>query len=266
MTNKAPLGQNFLVDPSAVRAIVDAIGPIEDRLVLEIGPGGGALTSLLAARAGQLIAIEYDRALAASLAIKYSAKQNVRVLPDSVLDADLTAIISGGHTPDHARALVIGNLPYYITSDILLHLVAHQSAIETAVVMMQREVAERVTAAPGSRDYGLLSVTIQMAAEAELLFTLPPEAFSPPPQVHSSVVRLHMRPRYAELGVDRVAFEKFVRTCFAQKRKTLASNLRAAGHERDAIECAVASTGASATIRAEALSAEQLAAAFHALG
>ncbi len=258
-SQKAPLGQNFLTDTTAVERIIDAIGDVRDRVVVEVGPGGGALTGRLAARAENLIAIELDTALAAGLQKKYCENPHVTVLAQNFLKTDLTRLI-GERLGPNGKTLLVGNLPYYITSDILLHLIQHASVIESAVVMMQREVGERVAAQPGSRDFGLLTVTVQMAAAVENLFTLPPEAFSPRPQVHSSVLRLTMRPRYDEFGVERAAFEQFARAAFAQKRKTLANNLRAAEFEPAAIASALSQASIPATARAEALSIEQLAA------
>lgn len=232
MPPKPKLGQNFLVDDSARHAIVDALGDIRERTVIEIGPGHGALTDILAGRAKQLIAVELDRSFAAELNFRYRERHNVRVVEADVLKADLRALVSGGETAD-----VIGNLPYYITSDILLKLFAAGRAglVARAVLMMQREVAERVAASPGVREYGLLSATAQMNAEVSALFTLPPSAFLPPPDVYSTVLRLDFAPRFAELGVDAAAFDGFLHQCFSQKRKTLRNNLRSAGYAVAAI-------------------------------
>ena len=226
MKRKPKLGQNFLVDDAARHAIVDALGDVSQRTVIEIGPGHGAITEILAGRCRRLIALELDRALAAELTFRFRDKPEVQVLERDVLKTDLRALAVEEETVD-----VVGNLPYYITSDILLQLFAAGSAgvAERAVLMMQREVAERVAAAPGVRDYGLLSATAQINAQVANLFTLPPEAFSPPPEIFSTVLRLEFAPRFAELGVDAVRFDTFLRQCFAQKRKTLQNNLRAAG-------------------------------------
>jgi 16S rRNA (adenine1518-N6/adenine1519-N6)-dimethyltransferase len=255
---KPSLGQNFLVDESAVQRIVASLGDLSGRLVIEVGPGRGAITDMLAAHAGTLVAIELDRTLAPALQGRYSGRSNVHVLQQDILTTNLTEIAQ--HYAPERKALLVGNLPYYITSDILLHLADHAAALDQAVVMMQREVAERVAAQPGTREFGMLSATMQMTAEAEQLFTLPPEAFLPPPQVYSTVLRLQMRPRYAELVVDRSAFEQFLRAAFAQKRKTLSKNLRNAGYSTEAIHTAMEQAGEDSTVRAEACSLEALAA------
>jgi 16S rRNA (adenine1518-N6/adenine1519-N6)-dimethyltransferase len=253
------LGQNFLVSPVAQTAIADALGDVSQRTVVEIGPGLGAITHILARRARRLIAIEFDSALAAQLEAGFSAQPGVTILRQDILAADLAKLRSDSED----QLLVVGNLPYYITSDILLHLFAANQAINRAVVMIQREVADRVAAQPGSRDYGLLSVTAQLYARIEKLFTLPPGAFSPPPQVHSTVLRLTMAPRFDELRVAPDAFIAFLRMCFAQKRKTLANNLRAAGHAPDAIASALAASGIPPLSRVEQLELPTLAHLFH---
>jgi 16S rRNA (adenine1518-N6/adenine1519-N6)-dimethyltransferase len=163
------------------------------------------------------------------------------------------------------RLCVIGNLPYGITSQILLKLAASHAALDRAILMVQREVADRITASPGSRDYGLLSVTVQMVGPAETLFTLPPSSFSPPPDVHSAVFRWRFAPRFAELGLDQSTFLPFVRKAFAQKRKTLANNLRAAGFSPAVSAAALAQAGIDPHARAEALPIEALAALWHAV-
>jgi 16S rRNA (adenine1518-N6/adenine1519-N6)-dimethyltransferase len=249
------LGQNFLVSPTAQAAIVEALGDVSSRTVVEIGPGRGALTALLALRAKRLVAIELDRALASRLRAEFAGRASVEILEQDVLETDFAAL----RGDDAEKLLVVGNLPYYITSDVLLRLFRFGGVIERAVVMMQREVADRVAAAPGTRDYGVLTVTAQMYARVEKLMTLPPEAFSPPPQVHSTVVRLTMAPRFAELGVEAEDFLRFVRMCFAQKRKMLGKNLRNAGFEAGGIEAAFRACGVAGQARAEELRVETLA-------
>ncbi|GAA3767362.1 16S rRNA (adenine(1518)-N(6)/adenine(1519)-N(6))-dimethyltransferase RsmA [Terriglobus aquaticus] len=262
MKHKPKLGQNFLVDADAARRIAEALGDITTETVLEIGPGHGAITGLLAERAGHLICVELDRALAAELRFRFRNATNVQILEADILTVDLSAL-----RPENGKLRVIGNLPYYITSDILLHLCRHASAIDTAVVMMQREVADRVAASPGSRDYGVLSVSVQRHADVSSMLTLPPSAFSPPPDVFSTVLHLRMRDRSSELGVlNDAAFTRLLRAAFAQKRKTLGNNLRSAGYSPDRIRAACEAAGVTSDLRAEALSVSQFAALYHALG
>jgi 16S rRNA (adenine1518-N6/adenine1519-N6)-dimethyltransferase len=260
---KARLGQNFLVSPSAPGAIVEALGDLGGATVVEIGPGKGAITRLLAARSQHLIAVEFDRSLAEALRADFSghAGGQVEILSQDILRVDLRNLI---RRPP-GRLVVVGNLPYYITSDILLHLFAHHTVIERAVLMVQREVAERIVAQPGVREYGLLSATTQMYARVESLFDLPPHAFSPAPKVYSTVFRLTMQPRFAELRVDEQGFLEFLRRAFAQKRKTLANNLRAALHGAAEIHAALIECHVDPLSRAEAISLETMAAIFHSL-
>ena len=255
MPQRPKLGQNFLVSPTAQAAIADALGDVSRRTVVEIGPGRGAITAILAARARRLVAIELDRNLAASLREQFANRPSVEILEQNVLATDFAALRGA----EEEKLLVVGNLPYYITSDILLRLFRFHASIERAVVMIQREVAARVAAHPGTSDYGMLSATTLMYAHVESLLTLPPEAFSPPPQVHSTVLRLTMAPRFDELQVAPDEFLPFIRSCFAQKRKMLTRNLRNAEFEAEAIAAAMEKYGVSAGSRAEELQVEALA-------
>lgn len=253
MPAKSKLGQNFLHDEAAIQRIAAALGDCSGRTVVEIGPGKGAITRALASRAGHVLAIEVDPELAARIRAEFPPER-VTVVQRDVLNFDF----AGASAAAGERLPVVGNLPYYITSPILLKLAASHAALGRAVLMVQREVADRVTAAPGSRDYGLLSVTVQMYGPVEKLFTLPPSAFSPPPEVHSTVFRWRFAPRFAELRVEEVGFLAFLRQAFAQKRKTLANNLRAAGMTPAAVAAALSDAGIEPMTRAEALPVEVL--------
>ena len=251
---KPKLGQNFLVSATAQATIVDALGDVSERTVVEIGPGRGALTGMLAARARRLVAVELDGELAARLRADSAERENVEIRQEDVLKTDFAALRGDGE-----RLAVVGNLPYYLTSDILLRLFRYADQIERAVVMMQREVAERVAARPGGREYGALSATAQLYARVETLMTLPPGAFSPPPQVHSTVLRLRMAPRFEELCVEAEGFVAFLRAGFAQKRKMLQKNLRNAGYAADNVAAALEASGVPATARAEEIDLERMA-------
>lgn len=257
MPVKPKLGQNFLVDAQAVDRIVAALGTLSDRTVVEIGPGRGAITGALAAKAKHLIAVEFDRDLAARLRSQFQGDDAAKfeVIEQDVLQFDFAQAAS----KVEERLLVVGNLPYYITSPILLKLAASNVALDRAVLMVQREVADRITAQPGTRDYGLLSVTVQMYGSVEPLFTLPPHAFSPPPEVYSTVFRWRFAPRFAELGVNEEKFLDLARVSFAQKRKTLANNLRAAGIAPATVAAALEQAGIPPQARAETLSLEAFA-------
>ncbi|HME57965.1 MAG TPA: 16S rRNA (adenine(1518)-N(6)/adenine(1519)-N(6))-dimethyltransferase RsmA [Terracidiphilus sp.] len=254
MPAKPKLGQNFLVDTEAIQHITASIGDLTGRTVVEIGPGHGAITGILAARAAHVLAVELDHELALHLRVQFPPER-VSVIEQDVLQFDFKAASDAAGE----RLLVVGNLPYGITSHILLKLASSHAALDRAVLMVQREVADRVTAQPGSRDYGLLSVTMQIYGPTQQLFTLPPKSFSPPPAVHSTVFRWRFAPRFAELGVEEASFLRFVRLCFAQKRKTLANNMRAAAISSAAVAAALAEVGLSSLIRAEALPIESFA-------
>lgn len=264
--HKPKLGQNFLSDLSARQRIVDALGDLSTATVVEIGPGHGAITDLIAPRAQRLLAVELDRVLAPALRERFASHTNVTIVEADILSVDLPILLGAG--PSSGPVHVVGNLPYYITSDILLHLfrTAREAPglLTSAVMMMQREVADRVTASPGTRDFGLLSATAQMHASAHRLFTLGPGSFSPPPEVDSSVVRLRFGPRFAELGVNPATFDRFLHACFAQKRKTLSRNLREAGYPPERIAAAWPE-GLDPLARGEATTLEQLAALFRSL-
>ena len=269
--SRPKLGQHFLVDSAATMRIVEALGDISEATVLEIGPGRGALTSLLARRARRLIAIEIDRVLAAQLRMNFSQESNVEIIEGDVLAIDFHTLFGPkpgstrpgmNHQPVPVR--VVGNLPYFITSDILLRLFEFRQYFETIVLMVQREVAERLAAAPGRSDYGLLSATAQLYARVEELFTLRPDAFSPPPKVDSTVVRLRMAPKLESLGVPEAEFINFLKLAFGQKRKTLWNNLKAR-YETKVLRAGFEKAGVKTAVRAEALSLEKSAALFRAL-
>ena len=260
---KPKLGQNFLADVGAAERIVDALGDVSNSIVVEIGPGKGALTQVLARRAHRLIAVEVDRMLSTELRFKYRLQPQVEIIEADVLKLDFRTVLNRTIGPLNdlrplkpARAHVVGNLPYYITSDILLRLFEFHDQFDVIVIMVQREVADRIAAKPGSRDYGLLSATAQLYTRVEKLFTLPPGAFAPPPKVHSSVLRLTVEPRFDELQVRPVEFIDFLKLAFAMKRKTLLNNLRAKYGDEE-IRSALKEAGVRADIRAEALQLEK---------
>src|SRR5258708_37606760 len=274
--HKPKLGQHFLADDGFALQIVDALGDVSEHTVLEIGPGRGVLTSLLAKRARRLIAVELDRVLAAQLRLRFGMFPNVEIIEADILSVDVDSLF--GPKPGLRRpgiefkptpAKVIGNLPYYITSDILLRLLDYSKYIEMLVILVQREVAERIAAEPGTSDYGLLSATVQLYARVEKLFDLPPSAFAPPPKVFSSALRLTMAPRQQELGlagdgVSNDGFIDFLKLSFAQKRKTLWNNLKS-NYPEPGLRTAMNKAKVKPSARAESLTLPQSAALFRAL-
>jgi 16S rRNA (adenine1518-N6/adenine1519-N6)-dimethyltransferase len=269
--NKPKLGQHFLNDTAAAVRIVESLGDLLQDTVLEIGPGRGALTTLLARRARRVIAIEKDRVLAAQLRMHFSLAPNVEIIEGDILAIDLDSLF--GPKPGSTRPgmefvpekiHVVGNLPYFITSDILLRLFEYRKYFEILVLMVQKEVADRLSAKPGNKEYGLLSATAQLYTKVETLFTLPPAAFSPPPKVHSAVVRMQPSPRLEKLRVDERGFISFLKLSFSQKRKTLWNNLKVR-YQSDQLERALAKARITPSVRAEALSLEAAASIFREL-
>ena len=268
---KPKIGQHFLTDISIAERIVDALGDVSQTTVVEIGPGAGALTQTLATRARRLIAIELDRVLAAQLRMKYSATPNVEIIEGDVLAIDFATLF--GPPPGRSRpglpiiatkARVVGNLPYYITSPILMRLFQFHEQFETLVIMVQREVGDRIVAKPGGSEYGLLSATVQLYAKVEKLFVVPAGAFSPPPKVQSAVLRLSIAPQFERLGVPEQEFLDFLKLAFGQKRKTLVNNLKAR-YEARSLKAALEKSRIKPAARAEAVSLEKMAELFKAV-
>lgn len=268
---KPKIGQHFLADPSIAQRIVDALGDVSQATVVEIGPGAGALTATLAAHARRLIAIELDRVLAAQLRMKYSATPNVEIIEGDVLAIDFSTLF--GPPPGRSRpglpvitskAKVVGNLPYYITSPILMRLFRFHEQFETMVIMVQREVGDRIAAKPNGSEYGLLSATVQLYAKVEKLFVVQPGAFRPPPKVQSAVLRLTVVPQFERLGVPEEEFLEFLKLAFGQKRKTLVNNLKAR-YEPRSLKAALEKSRIKPTVRAEAVSLEKMAELFKAV-
>jgi 16S rRNA (adenine1518-N6/adenine1519-N6)-dimethyltransferase len=268
---KPKLGQHFLTSDDYANRIADSVGETSQSTVLEIGPGRGIITSLLAKRARRLIAVELDRVLAAQLRLKFGMARNVEIIEADILSVDFDSLF--GPKPGLGRPgielrtepiRVVGNLPYYITSDILLRLFEYARYFESVVIMVQKEVADRIAAKPGGRDYGMLSATTQIYGRVEKLFTLPPDAFSPPPKVHSTVLRIILDPQQESLGITGDGFIDFLRLSFGQKRKTLWNNLKAK-YSTAQLRAAMEESKVKATARAETLSLGQSAALFRAL-
>lgn len=218
MRARKRFGQHFL-EPAWVTKVVNSLNATPDDTFLEIGPGRGALTRPLAPRVRKLIAVEIDRDLAAAL--PEHVPSNVHVVQGDFLDLDLDAALEGESLPMR----VVGNLPYNVSSPILFKLLATQDGgrrFRDATLMLQREVADRLVASPGTGEYGALAIQVSLHADVERVLTLPPGAFRPPPKVTSAVVRLRFRPPAVDVG-NSAAFERVVRGVFLQRRKTLAN-------------------------------------------
>jgi len=259
---RAPLGQVFLTDRRVIQRIMRSLGLQPDDAVLEIGAGPGTMTELLAEQAGKVWAVELDPKLAGVLREKFADSPRVEVVETDILDLPIDSL---ARAVGRERIRVFGNLPYYITSPCLLHLFDYHSCITEIVVMVQREVAERIVAAPGSAAYGLFSVTCQYYTEPRMLFSIPPEAFRPRPQVHSALVRMRVAWQKEKLGIeDEKAFWKLVRAAFAQKRKTLVNNWKARC-DPERLRAVMTDLGIDWRARAETLSLAEFAALFKTL-
>ncbi|MFA4015941.1 MAG: hypothetical protein RUDDFDWM_001042 [Candidatus Fervidibacterota bacterium] len=250
------LGQHFIVDRNAVKRIVDAAMLSSDDAVLEIGTGVGTLTGALSLRCKQVITVEKDERLAKVAKELLSRFANVKVIVADFIKLDLNSLLS---PQDNWK--VVGNLPYYATKPIIMHLTSHRKLIDLCVLTVQREVAQRMAAKHGGKEYGLLSIAVQLFFDVELLFNISPTCFMPPPKVTSTVVRLKAlrSPRF-ELS-DEALFFDLVRASFAGRRKQLINSLcKYAGHlglQRDDFEQMLLSIGINPKMRAEQISIDK---------
>ena len=259
MSAKKKFGQNFLIDSHVLEGIAEAAGITSDDLVLEIGPGIGSLTQYLCESAGRVVAVEIDKTLLPVLSDTLSEYSNVTVINEDILKVDLGEIIrQNGNRP----IKVVANLPYYITTPIIMKLFESGASIESITVMVQKEVADRMAAGPGSKDYGSLSLAVGYYAKAVTVMDVPPGSFIPQPNVGSAVVNLT---RYSEPRVrvndERYLFE-IVRTSFNQRRKTLSNSLSnnpSLGVSRQEVQEALLKMGVDEKARGEILTLEQFA-------
>lgn len=253
-------GQNFLIDTHVLEKIISAAGITKDDCVLEIGPGIGTMTQYLAENAGHVVAVEIDRNLIPILKETLADYDNVTVINEDILRVDIKALAEeyNGGKP----IKVVANLPYYITTPIIMGLFESGVPIDNITVMVQKEVADRMKEGPGSKDYGALSLAVQYYAEPEIVANVPPNCFIPRPNVGSAVIRLT---RHKEMPVqvkDFALMFKIIRASFNQRRKTLQNGLGNASelpYTKEQIAAAIAEMGLTPTIRGEALSLAQFA-------
>ena len=253
-------GQNFLIDTHVLEKIISAAGITQNDCVLEIGPGIGTMTQYLAENAGHVVAVEIDRNLIPILKETLADYDNVTVINEDILRVDIKALAEeyNGGKP----IKVVANLPYYITTPIIMGLFESGVPIDNITVMVQKEVADRMKEGPGSKDYGALSLAVQYYAEPEIVANVPPNCFIPRPNVGSAVIRLT---RHKEMPVevkDPVLMFKIIRASFNQRRKTLQNGLGNAPelpYTKEQIAAAIAEMGLTPTIRGEALSLAQFA-------
>lgn len=245
------LGQNFLIDAGIVQGIVDAAEIKPGDRVLEIGPGIGTLTQGLAEAGAEVTAVELDKKLPAVLAETLKTYPNVTIVPGDILKVNIPAIMGEG------TFKVAANLPYYITTPILMTLLERHLPITHMVTMVQKEVAERMVARPGSRIYGALSVAVQYYTEPEIVLDVPPRSFIPAPEVDSVVISCKVRETPAVAVQDEKMFFRVVKAAFGQRRKTLANALKGGGLPKEQIRDAMEAAGIAMTRRGETLSLEE---------
>lgn len=257
-TFKKSLGQNFLINPAVCPAMADAACDNQSG-VIEIGPGIGVLTAELSARAKRVVAIELDERLKKILPATLSDCENVEIIYGDVLKTDLKKLITEKFS-DCERVAVCANLPYYITSPIVMTLLESRLPIDSITVMVQKEAAERLCAKVGTRQAGAVSVAVSYYSEPEILFEVDKNSFMPPPKVDSAVIQLHIRNNPPVKVGSEEGFFRLVKACFAQRRKTLVNTVSsAAGIDKENIKKALTQLGLSETVRGERLTLEQLA-------
>ena len=251
------LGQNFLLSEALLSSLLDAAALAPDDNVLEIGPGAGVMTALMAGRAAKVLAVEVDSSLEPVLDEVLAGAENVRVEYADIMKAEIAALTDEAFGGEPYR--VIANLPYYITADVLLRMIACPAPPESICVMVQREAAERLMSVPGEKQWCALAAELQYFGDARVLADVPPEAFDPPPHVTSQFIRVDRHATPVVAPKDLAVFRRLIRAAFAMRRKTLANNLKAAfGLDQAAARQALTSAGVDERVRGEALTLEQL--------
>ncbi|WP_261806558.1 16S rRNA (adenine(1518)-N(6)/adenine(1519)-N(6))-dimethyltransferase RsmA [Lapidilactobacillus luobeiensis] len=252
---KKSLGQNFLTNRRVIAGILAAADLQPTDLVIEIGPGIGSLTEQLARRVQQVIAVEIDQRLIPILGETLAPYSNVQVVHQDILVTDLTALLTEYAAPGYGQVKVVANLPYYITTPIMFSLIAGQTQPDVLVLMMQKEVAQRIIAQPGHKDFGPLSISTQLQMQAEIDQIVPKTAFVPQPNVDSAVLRLRRYPHSPYQITDQQRFDRIVQASFQQRRKNLQNNLlRLVGKDqKNELLAAFKQVGLMGTLRAEQL-------------
>ena len=245
------LGQNFLVDRGVVQGLVDAAELSPADTVLEIGPGIGTLTQGLAETGARVVAVELDKKLPAVLAETLKGYDNVTIVPGDILKLNIMETL-GLHAGE--RCKVVANLPYYITTPIIMTLLEQRLPIERLVTMVQKEVAVRMTARPGSKDYGALSIAVQYFTVPRMVMDVPPRSFLPAPEVTSAVIACHMQDVPTVRPTDEKLFFRLVRAAFMQRRKTLLNALTGAGLSKEMSRAGLLAAGIAENMRGEQLS------------
>ena len=255
---KKNFGQNFLIDSNILQNIVECADITEEDCVLEIGPGIGSLTQVIAERAKKVIAVEIDKHLIPILQQTVGEYQNIEIRNQDILKTDIDEIIQNEN--DGKDIKIVANLPYYITTPIIMDLLENHRKVESITVMVQKEVAERMQAQFGSKDYGALSIAVQYYCEAKINMIVPPSCFMPKPKVSSAVITLKLRKEPILKGIDEKLFFHIVKCAFGQRRKTLLNSLynqSKLGLSKEMLTEAIQSVGLDERVRGEILSIQQ---------
>ncbi len=257
------LGQNFLTDFSVVQRIVDASDMDKDTLAIEIGPGVGSMTRELAERSAGVVAIEIDKRLIPALSENLSDYSNVSIINEDIMKADIDEIIKKYKEFYNAKSVkVVANLPYYITTPIIMRFLEEVQGVDKMVFMVQKEVAERMVSGPGTKDYGALSVAVQFYSSPKIVFDVPPHCFIPQPEVHSTIIGLDILNEPPVEVIDRNVYFKIVKASFGQRRKTLVNALSNSGFftkNKEQIKQILEEMGLNENIRGEVLTVAQFA-------
>lgn len=257
------LGQNFLIDGNIVHKIVDAANLTEEDVVLEIGAGIGTLTYALSEKAGRVIVVEIDKNLAPILSETLADRENITIHYGNALKTDFDALVSsltgGTYGPGAKPYKIVANLPYYITTPLIMHALESHFNVSEIVIMVQKEVAERLTASPGNKDYGAITVSVNYYSKPETVIKVPKQVFIPQPEVESAVVRLQVRKEPPAFIYNEKTFFQVVRAAFGQRRKTLANTLTAVMGDKNVVTQLLKDLGIDPIRRGETLSIEDYA-------
>lgn len=255
------LGQNFLTDFGVVTKIVDASGMDKETLAIEIGPGVGSMTRELAERSAGVVAVEIDKRLIPALHDNLNGYDNFSVINNDIMKTDIEAVIREYKDKYSAKSVkVVANLPYYITTPIVMRFLEEVKGVDKMVFMVQKEVAERMVSGPGTKDYGALSVAVQFYSAPQIIFDVPPHCFIPQPEVHSTIISLDILKEAPVKVIDQSFYFRIVKAAFGQRRKTLVNALSNSGlfnKNKEQIKHILQTMGLGENIRGEVLSVEQ---------
>lgn len=250
---KKRFGQNFITDVNLLHKIVDAGDISKDDIVLEIGPGAGTLTKALAAKAKAVVAMEIDRTLIPILEEQFGDYQNIKIVNEDALQVNFDDVVKK-YYPEADEYKIISNLPYYITTPLLFNALENSKMLSTMIIMVQKEVGERLQAKPGTKDYGVLTIMANYYAEVTYLFTVSKKLFSPEPEVDSAIVKFQRHDESPYFIADELFFKKLVKTAFSQRRKTFLNAIKTLDLDKEKVILLLKEAGYGEKVRGEDLS------------